>query len=174
MTTHFISDLHLGHAKVINPDFEAKYRPFETIEEHDQGLVDNWNSVVGEKDTVWVLGDVAFTLEGLAHMGQMKGKKKLVLGNHDRFPIEAYLKHFKKVYGTVAWKKKTVLTHVPIHTGEFRDRFSLNLHGHLHSKSVKVNVDGKMVEDWRYLNVSVERINLRPVSWDVIKEGYNL
>lgn len=54
----FTSDHHFGHVNVI------KYcdRPFESVEEMDEEMVDRWNSVVAEKDEVFYLGD--FTLQG--------------------------------------------------------------------------------------------------------------
>lgn len=41
---YYISDLHFGHRAVIGFD----HRPYETVEEMDRALIDNWNSRVGE------------------------------------------------------------------------------------------------------------------------------
>ena len=53
---YFIADLHFGHQNALA--FDA--RPFKTIEEHDQMIVDNWNDVVGIDDDVFILGDVSW------------------------------------------------------------------------------------------------------------------
>lgn len=87
----FTSDLHLGHENIIKHCF----RPFATIEENDQVLIDNINKVVGPSDTLYCLGDFA-----LAHAWSSKSKLTearireyrdrincrnitLIVGNHD-------------------------------------------------------------------------------------------
>lgn len=148
-----ISDTHFGHKKVI--EFERKHRPFETIEEHDNELIKRWNSVVHKNDTVWHLGDVLFGRESFTVLGKLNGIKKLVMGNHDRYPTRMYLDHFNVVAGA-SEVKGCLLTHIPVHPDQF-DRYEINVHGHLHSK--------KMNDD-RYINVSAEQINLTPVLLD--------
>lgn len=81
-TTWFTSDLHLSHKNIIN----YCDRPFSTIGIHDDVLIANWNDRVEQGDVVWVLGD--FTLSGgmkhgLERLKELKGRKRLVAGNHD-------------------------------------------------------------------------------------------
>ena len=79
----FTSDTHWGHANIIKYD----KRPFASIEEHDEALINNWNAAVKPGDLVYHLGDVAWhndpydidTLLALLH-----GTKILIVGNHDR------------------------------------------------------------------------------------------
>lgn len=52
----FTSDHHFGHKLII--DFES--RPFSGVEEMNRTMIENWNSVVGEGDTVFHLGDFSF------------------------------------------------------------------------------------------------------------------
>ena len=52
----FTSDTHFGHSKII----DYCKRPFSSIEEHDKTLIQNWNNVVGQDDTVFHLGDFAY------------------------------------------------------------------------------------------------------------------
>lgn len=150
-----ISDTHFGHKKVI--DFETGTRPFANIQEHDDELVRRWNDTVGRKDTVWHLGDVLFGTDSFKTLGRLNGVKKLVMGNHDSYPIHKYTEHFSQVFG-VARLQGCILSHVPVHPNQFH-RFKLNIHGHLHSKTL---------DDRRYINVSAEQVNLTPVLLDTL------
>ena len=49
----FIADTHFGGENIRR----YENRPFETAEEMDEKLIENWNRVVSEEDTVYVLGD---------------------------------------------------------------------------------------------------------------------
>lgn len=82
MTTFLTSDTHFGHDAVLH--FES--RPFDSVEQMDHALIDNWNGVVGPDDEVWVLGDYALgdRERGLGYLSILNGTKYLVLGNHDR------------------------------------------------------------------------------------------
>ena len=50
----FTSDLHLGHKNIIR----LCGRPFESVEEMDEILIDNWNKKIHRCDTVYILGDI--------------------------------------------------------------------------------------------------------------------
>ena len=88
----FIGDTHFGHRGIIQFSETAPHRPFATIEEHDAELVRRWNSAVGPKDVVWHLGDFCFGKRNLEIAAQLNGNKKLVLGNHDMYATEDYLR----------------------------------------------------------------------------------
>ena len=152
-----IADTHFGHKKVI--EFEAEKRPFKTIEEHDTELVRRWNSVVGRKDTVWHLGDVLFGQDSFKTLSLLNGVKKLVMGNHDRYPAAKYLEYFSQITGA-AELRDCILTHIPIHPEQF-NRYKRNIHGHLHNEHL---------HDVRYICVSVEQTNLAPVLLEALLE----
>lgn len=152
-----IADTHFGHKKILQ--FEKTNRPFATIEEHDEELVHRWNAVVKPKDTVWHLGDVLFGRSTFEILKQLHGIKKLVMGNHDRYPSELYLEHFNHVCGA-AEVHNCILTHVPVHPSQFK-RYKANIHGHLHSTKL---------DDARYINVSAECIELAPILLDVVSQ----
>jgi calcineurin-like phosphoesterase family protein len=71
-----IADPHFNHTRII----EYCNRPWETVENMNQQLIENWNSVVEDNDTVWVLGDFGFgSFESLQTIiSQLKGDKKLL------------------------------------------------------------------------------------------------
>lgn len=78
---YYIADTHFGHEAVIG----LCGRPFNSVREMDDYLVDAWNSTVKQTDIVYHLGD--FSFGGAAHARQifrrLNGRKILILGNHD-------------------------------------------------------------------------------------------
>ena len=77
----FTADTHFSHAAVMGHG----NRPWASVEEMNEGLVEAWNAAVGPRDTVWHLGDVAF-LSDLCVAGwlsRLNGRIHLLIGNHD-------------------------------------------------------------------------------------------
>ncbi len=153
-TTFFTSDSHFFHKNILV--YEAVYRPFATLEEMHEVLIDNWNRVVGKYDKVYHLGDFAFGKGNVQIAGRLQGQKRLVMGNHDNYTPAEYLQYFKSIHGVLFWND-CILTHVPVHESNLEHRSKYNLHGHTHSK---------IIADPCYINVSVERWGLTPVSAD--------
>ena len=77
----YISDTHFGHQNIIRYD----NRPFSTADEMDEVLIDRWNDVVSDEDTVYVLGDFSWHREEktLEILDSLSGRKVLIKGNHD-------------------------------------------------------------------------------------------
>jgi calcineurin-like phosphoesterase family protein len=176
VNTWFISDTHFGHKKIL--EYEKESRPFNSVEEMNETIIDRWNNTVRYHDIVYHLGDFCFGRKHMEIAARLKGNKKLVLGNHDIYPSSDYLRYFDKLYGCLFWKR-CVLTHMPVHTNGLGSRWLLNVHGHLHSKRVQqLNPDNfqlsylrdDYVEDINYFNVSCEQNNLTPIHADVIME----
>jgi calcineurin-like phosphoesterase family protein len=144
----FISDLHFGHVNM------AIKRGFENIEDHDNYIISQWNSIVTKRDIVWVLGDI--TMEKSTNyplLDKLLGIKKVVLGNHDKPQhVPELLKYVNSVSGMVQYKGY-VLTHCPIHESEL-GRFRANVHGHVHENSLSNS---------KYINVSCEAIDYKPL-----------
>jgi calcineurin-like phosphoesterase family protein len=173
--TWFISDHHIGHKNIL--EYEKEHRPFSTIEEMRETIIERHNAAVKSNDIVYFLGDFAFGKHNIAHAGRFNGKKRLVLGNHDIYPTANYLEYFDKVYGVLFWKM-CILSHMPVHPNGLGSRAFLNVHGHLHSR--KVGRDGyvgqgdncrpEFIEDRNYYNVSCEQNNLTPFHADEILE----
>lgn len=172
---YFIGDLHFGHKNIVNirSDFKSSY-------EHDEFLVETWNQKVKKNDLVYVLGDVAFNVEGLEKVRRLNGRKILVRGNHDEENIHRYLVFFADVVGIRAYKDETGrywLSHCPIHPDERRGRE--NIHGHVHfhhvSRQLK-NDDGVLIDEWErdpwYLNVSAEVVDYEPKTTKEIRDKY--
>lgn len=167
--TYIISDLHLGHKNIIK--YESEYRPFNSIEEHNEAIIERHNSTVGKNDTCWMLGDIAFGAKALTLLSRFNGNLKLVLGNHDVQPLSEYQKYFSKIYGCASLSG-FILTHVPVHISQF-NRYRGNIHGHLHSRDVMEDVQGLgRQDDNRYINVSCEKNNLTPINLQTIIDSY--
>lgn len=151
VTTYVTADLHFGHRRI------AEFRPFASMEEHEEHIMDEWRKVVRPRDKVWVLGDAAFTLEGLAKLWMLPGTKYLVRGNHDGLLTAQYLRVFEEVYGLVKYKRRgrvpAWLSHAPIHPDELRG--GVCIHGHTHH-SVMGGPD--------YFNVCPEIVGYAPVN----------
>jgi len=164
--TFLIADTHFGHTNVLNflRSDGTKLRPhWDSILEHDQALIDNWNKVVGKNDKVYHLGDAGFkSFNGLSDiLIRLNGTKVLIKGNHDNFKLSQYAQHFKDVRATHTLDK-LVLSHIPLHPDSLY-RWRGNVHGHLH--------DSKLV-DPKYFNVSVECINYTPIDFEEVREYY--
>ena len=172
MTTFFIGDTHFGHQKIL--EFESKSRGFTTIEEHDEYLIRQWNSVASKRDIIFHLGDVIFSGSQTfkSTLGRLNGIKKLVAGNHDSKRIHQLAPYFTNIVGVGKFEGYS-LTHIPIHPSQFY-RFKGNIHGHLHSDIITKKSLGGLytIPDKRYWNVSAEQINLTPISWEQLQVKY--
>ena len=51
------SDLHFNHKNIIN----LCYRPFKSVEDMNEILIENWNKAVRYDDEVYILGDIALS-----------------------------------------------------------------------------------------------------------------
>jgi calcineurin-like phosphoesterase family protein len=173
-----VSDTHFSHKGIVNflrADGVTKERPWDNIEEMDEALVKNWNSVVSPKDKVYHLGDVCINRSALKILSRLNGEKRLIKGNHDIFRVEEYAEYFKDIRA-VHTLNEFILSHIPLHSVYVEERWKGNIHGHLHSGRVTTvdYVCGDMFEviDPRYLCVSVEQINYTPISFEEAKKRF--
>lgn len=162
MDIWFTSDTHFSHANFLN--FEdgkgKKIRPFETVEEMDETMIANWNSVVKDGDRVYHLGDVSFNKHKLTSiMPRLRGSKRLILGNHDDIKDYKLLDYFKKVSLWRLFKDHNfICTHVPLAHDQMR-KASFNVHGHIHEKPEP---------SAQHICICVERTNYTPLHIDEI------
>lgn len=164
-----ISDTHFTHRNIIGFTREdgTPLRPFKSVEEMDEVLIDNWNSVVKDDDVVYHLGDVVINRSALPILGKLNGRKKLIRGNHDIFKTREYLPYFEEIYGSYKLSNY-LLTHIPVHPDSIARWANGNIHGHLHANQVMRQGAPTDYVDTRYTCVSVEQINYTPIHLDEI------
>lgn len=166
MSVFFTSDLHLGHARLV----ELHRRQFHNVADMNFQIIENWNKVVGDGDLVYVLGDVSFmngskTVEALH---EMAGNKILVTGNHDK-GMSAYVRNmFVSVHDILEIKvpvvegqptQRIVLCHYPLVTWNASAHGSWMLHGHCHG-----NLREDLMPVAKRLDVGMDCHNFRPIS----------
>ena len=146
------SDLHLGHQNIIK--YEPTSRPFATVEEMDDAIVERWNSKVGPHDMVYVLGDLCMGMRDKIkeRVSRLNGHIILVRGNHDdknRIAIYEEMDIEVKDIAYLSYKGKFfIMCHFPIVSPEFTkmvknfDDSCVFLYGHIHSKAPRGLVDG--------------------------------
>lgn len=159
MTNWIISDNHFNHQNII----EFENRPFNSTQEMDEYMIDQWNAVVDKNDTVYHLGDFSMGLsveDMRCLVSMLNGHIILIRGNHDRYGTAKLLKAgFKEVINKRLIIGQYILTHRPIlEDSEYAEL--INIHGHIHSRN-KENSD-------KFINVSVEQVGYEPIRLDSI------
>lgn len=179
----FTSDHHFDHANII------KYckRPFASVPEMNERMVELWNETVRPDDIVCYLGDFSLSKKSVAEfLPRLNGAKHLVSGNHDHcHPCQkGWQKHiqyyldcgFESIRansgGIRIADHEVVLHHMPYLPAQDVENFDTRykeyrpiddgawlLHGHVHEKW---KVQG------RCINVGVDVWDFKPVSIDEI------
>ena len=154
-----VSDTHWGHKNIIQYD----NRPFASVEEMNEAMIKNWNSVVSSDDEVYHLGDFAFMTENQIEnlIRRLNGKIHLIWGNHDEV-----IQKSKKLRDMFVWTRdyyilkdngdRYVLFHFPIGEWDKCHRGAYHLHGHCHG-----NYDGDY--SYRIMDVGASCINYTPI-----------
>ena len=178
----FTSDTHFGHANIIH----FCKRPFASVEEMDEKLIENWNKVVGPNDYIFHLGDFCF--KGSQYwdrmLDQLNGHKFLILGNHDFKNLrDGNMFKFdwvgQQAYVTIGGRA-IFLNHFPFlcYGGSYRsaENSVWQLHGHVH-----LNLNDMSGKDISRLtncfptqyDVGVDANNFTPISFDDVSVRIN-
>lgn len=156
----FTSDTHLGHRNII------KYcnRPFESVEEMNERLINNINEKIAPKDILYHLGDFC--------MGDMKAYREkincnrifLIKGNHDK-QIDYKLKLFEGVYDLkdiVYYNRTFVLCHYSMRVWNKKHHGAIHLYGHSHNTIDNYDLS---------MDVGVDAMNYYPITaYEIIKK----
>lgn len=134
----YISDLHIGCTN----SYEGR-----TLE-HDEKIVQNWNSVVHNDDTTFILGDIGRLGSNKDNeyvcsiISRLKGVKVLLIGNHDKSGLKDY--RVKQLFDSCVdclelvdnyngINQKLVLSHYPIFSWNGCYKDTVLLYGHTHN-----------------------------------------
>lgn len=170
----FTSDTHFGHQR----DFLWTPRGFNSIKEHDEAVIHNWNKVIGPDDEIYHLGDVMLNdnEHGLECIKRLNGHIHLILGNHDsnrRVSLYEECPNIVEIVFAIQIKYKKYYfycSHYPTLVHNYDDYLKIwCLHGHTHSKE-------KFSENYHCYNVSLDAHNNYPIEINKIvndiKEKY--
>ena len=187
MSIFFTSDHHWGHRNIIR----YSNRPFNSVNEMDEVLIQNWNSVVQKGDVVYHLGDIFLCEPGYAIdiRNRLNGQIYLIRGNHERTAEQVYrsfvwIKDYFKLkvndndhpYG----RQEIAMFHYPIASWDKHHHGCWHLHGHCHSnhnpwksehmpnaRSFDIGVDS--VAEYLAGSGSRKPEDYRPLSYDEVK-----
>lgn len=165
MKTFVTSDIHLFHKNILK--FESESRPFSSLDEMHNVIINNWNSKITNDDIVYILGDISFGKlnETVDILVQLNGKKLILIsGNHDNQLVrqESFRTCFSQIFPLLEIKvngKDYTLCHYPMLSWNKSHINSYQLFGHLHSKWKGNN---------QQLNVGMDCHNLTPINFDDI------
>lgn len=154
--TLIVGDGHVSHKNI------CRQRPrFATVAEHDEFF---WDLLapLNYRDQLIMAGDMFFTRESLYKLKKFPFRKILVIGNHCT-DHEPDARDLVEVYDDIVESKKRnhfLITHSPRHPIALRGR--LNVHAHMHET---------IIQDERYINVSLEATGYRLVDFEEIRTG---
>lgn len=162
MAVYAIADTHFGHNNII------RYRTeFATIADHDNTIMENILARCGKRDSLYILGDAFVgpdSIDQLSELSRHVEYLHVVLGNHCNERkgapnVYALLAHCKSVTGFKQYKDAW-FSHAPIHPNSLRGL--VNVHGHVHANTI---------DDDRYICVSCEVVNYKPVNMATVLAG---
>lgn len=175
--TWVTADHHFGHANIIR----FCGRPFESVREMDQAMIDRWNAVVGPEDVVYHLGDFTLTdnLKPWIHALTFK-TLHVVPGGHDwrwmkgfcpdafDYRVEVLPPLMTLEFPSIGKHPRVVvLCHYPMLSWDRSHYGSLHLHGHSHG-TIPDDLSGDTQlppgkKRGRRVDVGVDRWDFSPV-----------
>jgi len=151
---YYISDIHFGNEALLVPqdgnETRKGTRPFSSVEEMNEKIIENINDCCTAEDTLYIIGDIAQfhnAEESIELLKRLVPKLVLVMGNHDKGVIAALRAKdlevaFKSLFERVIsgdsllirdGKYDLFLSHYPVieWDGYYKGRYLF--YGHVHS-----------------------------------------
>jgi len=154
----FTADFHFDHKNIM------RYcnRPFGSVEEMNEKLIENVNEKVRQIDHLVIAGDVTLNHKSETvykkWLNRLNGDKIIVKGNHDYWIPKSSAKH---IYHVTIENQFIAVSHYPMRSWNRSFHGSWNLHGHTHSKMLPLK---------NQYDIGVDNNNYYPISFDEIKE----
>lgn len=173
---YYISDLHLGHYNII----KMCNRPFETVEEMQEKITENWNNIVTNDDHVYILGDLFYRFGGNMEtfLKSLHGHKHLIIGNHDGRLLKnkrvcnnfESVDYYKEVDDIIDGRPvQVIMCHYPMveWNGFFRN--TIHLFGHIHNNTTNetYNIVKKLKNAY---NVGADILNFTPCTLSQVRK----
>jgi calcineurin-like phosphoesterase family protein len=157
----FTSDQHFDHENII----KFCNRPFSSVLEMNEAIIQRYNELVMPSDIVYHLGDFCFSQHADAYFRRLHGQKFLIIGNHDRGK-NIHKLPWANVYDladVLINKRQIVLCHYAMRVWKGSSRGSWHLYGHSHNglkepNSLSFDVG---VDSWNYYPVSLDQIQAK-------------
>lgn len=166
---YFSSDLHLGHKNIIR----LCNRPYKHLHEMNEGIIDNFNSIVNKDDTVYLLGDIIWGGVNWATtcLNRLNGKLVLIRGNHDKgtLKVPERFESIHNLHETSIDGQRVIMCHYPMLEWAGSYRRAIHLFGHSHGNLNK-KYWGKGTG--RY-DVGVDSNNYKPITLKQVKDILN-
>jgi len=163
MEIFFTADTHFDHPSIL----KHCQRPWHTIGQMNEALIENWNKKVGKRDLVYILGDFAWK-NHRKFIQALRGKKVLIKGNHDKMPQISY-DQFSEVTpqkDLKIEKRIVVLCHYPMFSWRNSCHGSWHAYGHVHNSPFK--------HPFLALNVGVDVCGYEPLAWPDLKATFEV
>lgn len=182
----FTSDTHYNHKNIVRGTAEwedkSACRNFETLEEHNNTLIDNFNKLVKADDIIYHLGDWSFG--GFQAIQDFRDRLNcktihLILGNHDHHiqrnkddvqKLFASVQHYKEIKLA---GKEIILCHYAMRVWNHSHKGSWMLYGHSHGTLDEMRPeianptwigDQYYIRNYRTMDVGVDTNDLYPYS----------
>ena len=163
---YLIADTHFNDPNIIS--FEG--RGFKNIEEMNEMMISNWNSVISPSNTdsdtsntqVIVAGDFIIGGDNAKDIIQsLNGDISLIMGNHDQ-NVEEYRSLIRNVYEyPIVVDDFWIISHFPMYVS-MQSPYA-NIFGHIHSNPAFKSVSA------RSMCISSERLNYKPIALSQVK-----
>ena len=168
---YYIADAHFGHENIL----KLCGRPFGCIEDMNQALIAAWNERVTGNDTVFILGDLFYRCaDPEPILQQLKGKKRLIIGNHDsswmdKVDLNRYFVSVDSFLEITDGVRAITLCHYPLLTWKHKLRTYM-IHGHIHNDTTSDFFPLLAVRE-RVLNAGVDINGFQPVTFEELQEN---